>query len=279
MKLFGRSVGLNERFFLIAGPCVIESREAAIQVAEKLREIADQLGLMIIFKSSFDKANRTSHESYRGPGLDEGLEILQLIKEQTGLPTLTDVHSVDQVRPVSQAVDVIQTPAFLCRQTDLINAVASSGIPANIKKGQFLSPEEMGSVVEKARSAGAEQLMVCERGSSFGYNNLVVDMRSLQVMSEFNCPVVFDATHSVQLPGQGGNRSGGQREFVPLLARAAIAAGVAGVFMEVHPDPDNAMSDGPNSWPLGCLSELLQTLISIDDAVKGSSGSLPSSHT
>ncbi len=279
MKLFGRSVGLNERFFLIAGPCVIESREAAIQVAEKLREIADQLGLMIIFKSSFDKANRTSHESYRGPGLDEGLEILQLIKEQTGLPTLTDVHSVDQVRPVSQAVDVIQTPAFLCRQTDLINAVASSGTPVNIKKGQFLSPEEMGSVVEKARSAGAEQLMVCERGSSFGYNNLVVDMRSLQVMSEFNCPVVFDATHSVQLPGQGGNRSGGQREFVPLLARAAIAAGVAGVFMEVHPDPDNAMSDGPNSWPLGCLSELLQTLISIDDAVKGSSGSLPSSHT
>lgn len=279
MKLFGRSVGLNERFFLIAGPCVIESREAAIQVAEKLREIADQLGLMIIFKSSFDKANRTSHESYRGPGLDEGLEILQLIKEQTGLPTLTDVHSVDQVRPVSQAVDVIQTPAFLCRQTDLINAVASSGTPVNIKKGQFLSPEEMGSVVEKARSAGAEQLMVCERGSSFGYNNLVVDMRSLQVMSEFNCPVVFDATHSVQLPGQGGDRSGGQREFVPLLARAAIAAGVAGVFMEVHPDPDNAMSDGPNSWPLGCLSELLQTLISIDDAVKGSSGSLPSSHT
>jgi len=279
VKLFGRSVGLNERFFLIAGPCVIESREAAIQVAEKLREIADQLGLMIIFKSSFDKANRTSHESYRGPGLDEGLEILQLIKEQTGLPTLTDVHSVDQVRPVSQAVDVIQTPAFLCRQTDLINAVASSGTPVNIKKGQFLSPEEMGSVVEKARSAGAEQLMVCERGSSFGYNNLVVDMRSLQVMSEFNCPVVFDATHSVQLPGQGGNRSGGQREFVPLLARAAIAAGVAGVFMEVHPDPDNAMSDGPNSWPLGCLSELLQTLISIDDAVKGSSGSLPSSHT
>ena len=279
MKLFGRSVGLNERFFLIAGPCVIESREAAIQVAEKLREIADQLGLMIIFKSSFDKANRTSHESYRGPGLDEGLEILQFIKEQTGLPTLTDVHSVDQVRPVSQAVDVIQTPAFLCRQTDLINAVASSGTPVNIKKGQFLSPEEMGSVVEKARSAGAEQLMVCERGSSFGYNNLVVDMRSLQVMSEFNCPVVFDATHSVQLPGQGGDRSGGQREFVPLLARAAIAAGVAGVFMEVHPDPDNAMSDGPNSWPLGCLSELLQTLISIDDAVKGSSGSLPSSHT
>ena len=279
MKLFGRSVGLNERFFLIAGPCVIESREAAIQVAEKLREIADQLGLMIIFKSSFDKANRTSHESYRGPGLDEGLDILQLIKEQTGLPTLTDVHSVDQVTPVSQAVDVIQTPAFLCRQTDLINAVASSGTPVNIKKGQFLSPEEMGSVVEKARSAGAEQLMVCERGSSFGYNNLVVDMRSLQVMSEFNCPVVFDATHSVQLPGQGGNRSGGQREFVPLLARAAIAAGVAGVFMEVHPDPDNAMSDGPNSWPLGCLSELLQTLISIDDAVKGSSGSLPSSHT
>lgn len=278
MNLFGRQVGLTEPFFLIAGPCVLESREAAIQVAEELRGIAERLGLMVIFKASFDKANRTSHESYRGPGLDEGLEILRFIKERTGLPTLTDVHSVDQVRPVSQAVDVIQTPAFLCRQTDLINAVAASGRPANIKKGQFLSPDEMGSVIAKARSVGAEQLMVCERGSSFGYNNLVVDMRSLQVMSGFNCPVVFDATHSVQLPGQGGSRSGGQREFVPLLARAAIAAGVAGVFMEVHPDPDNAMSDGPNSWPLDRLSELLQTLISIDDAVKGGSGSLLSGH-
>ena len=271
MKLFGRTIGPTEPFFLIAGPCVIESRESALQIAVKLREIAEQLDLLVIYKSSFDKANRTSNESYRGPGLIEGLDILQNIKENTGLPTLTDVHSVDQVGPVSQVVDVIQTPAFLCRQTDLIKAVAASGKPANIKKGQFLSPYEMRSVVEKARTAGGDCVMVCERGSSFGYNNLVVDMRSLQIMSEFGCPVVFDATHSVQLPGQGGSRSGGQREFVPLLTRAAVAAGVSGVFMEVHPDPDRAMSDGPNSLPLEDLPELLRMLMSIDKVAKGNS--------
>ena len=264
MNLFGREVGRGHPFFLIAGPCVIESRQAVMEIASALREISDRLDILLIFKSSFDKANRTSAESYRGPGLDEGLKILSDVRSSSGLPLLTDIHSVDQVSTVASVVDILQTPAFLCRQTDLIEAVAASGKPVNIKKGQFMSPYEMRSVLSKARMAGGSEIMLCERGTSFGYNNLIVDMRSLAIMAGFDCPVVFDATHSVQLPGQGGNKSGGEREFIPGLARAAIATGVAGLFMEVHPDPDNALSDGANSWPLDQLESLLSELIELD---------------
>ena len=264
MNLLGREVGRSHPFFLIAGPCVIESREAVLEIATALREISDRLNILLIFKSSFDKANRTAGESYRGPGLDEGLEILSDVRSSSGLPLLTDVHSVDQVPAVASVVDILQTPAFLCRQTDLIEAVAASGKPVNIKKGQFMSPHEMKSVLSKARMAGGSKIMLCERGTSFGYNNLVVDMRSLAIMASFDCPVVFDATHSVQLPGQGGDKSGGEREFVPVLARAAIAAGVSGLFMEVHPDPDKALSDGANSWPLDQLESLLIELMALD---------------
>ena len=268
MKLCGFEVGPDRPFFLIAGPCVIESEALVLEVAGRMREIAGELGIPYVFKASFDKANRSSRSSFRGPGLEAGLAILEKVKSQLGLPVLTDVHEDTPLGEVAAVVDVLQTPAFLCRQTNFIVGVASQGRPVNIKKGQFLSPWEMGNVVDKARSTGNEQVMVCERGFSFGYNNLVSDMRSLSVMRATGAPVVFDATHSVQLPGGQGSASGGQREFVPVLARAAVAAGVSGVFMETHPDPSKALSDGPNAWPLGRMRALLETLKQIDAAVK-----------
>ncbi len=268
MKLCGFEAGLEYPFFLIAGPCVIESEQLALDTAGQLKEICARLGIPLIYKSSFDKANRSSGESFRGPGVDEGLRILAAVKRQIGVPVLTDVHEDTDVKAVAQVVDVLQTPAFLCRQTNFIHRVAAAGVPVNIKKGQFLSPWEMKNVVDKARATGNRQIMVCERGASFGYNNLVSDMRSLAVLRETGCPVVFDATHSVQLPGGQGTSSGGQREFIPVLARAAIAVGVAGLFMETHPEPEKALSDGPNAWPLGQIERLLTTLKDIDSTVK-----------
>jgi 2-dehydro-3-deoxyphosphooctonate aldolase (KDO 8-P synthase) len=268
MKLCGFDVGPDRPFFLIAGPCVVESEALVIEVAGRMREITRELGIPYIFKASYDKANRSSRASFRGPGIEQGLRILGEVKAQLGLPVLTDVHEDTPLAEVAAVVDVLQTPAFLCRQTNFIVNTAAQGKPVNIKKGQFLSPWEMRNVVDKARSTGNEALMVCERGFSFGYNNLVADMRSLAVMRDTGCPVVFDATHSVQLPGGQGNASGGQREFVPVLARAAIGAGVAGVFMETHPDPARALSDGPNAWPLDRMRALLTVMQEIDAAVK-----------
>ena len=269
MRLCGFEVGIERPFFLIAGPCVVESEQLQMDVAGELQAMTAELGIPFIFKSSYDKANRSSGKSFRGPGMEEGLRILAKVKKDLGVPILTDVHTEDDVPAVAKVVDVLQTPAFLCRQTDFIHAVASAGKPVNIKKGQFLAPTDMKNVVDKAREAsGADNIMVCERGASFGYNNLVSDMRSLAIMRDTGCPVVFDATHSVQLPGGQGTSSGGQREFVPVLARAAIATGVAGLFMETHPDPAKALSDGPNAWPLPRMRELLATLKEIDALVK-----------
>ncbi|TMG82649.1 MAG: 3-deoxy-8-phosphooctulonate synthase [Betaproteobacteria bacterium] len=269
MRLCGFEVGLNRPLFLIAGPCVVESEQLQVDVAGQLKEICAALRVPFIFKSSYDKANRSSSKSFRGLGMEEGLRILGEVRRQVGVPVLTDVHAEDEIAAVASVVDVLQTPAFLCRQTDFICAVAASGKPVNIKKGQFLAPEDMSNVVAKAREAGGDDnILVCERGASFGYHNLVSDMRSLAILRATGCPVVFDATHSVQLPGGQGTSSGGQREFVPVLARAAVAAGVAGIFMETHPDPAKALSDGPNAWPLGKMRELLQTLRDLDAAVK-----------
>ena len=274
MRLCGIEIGPDRRIFFIAGPCVIESEAFALDTATRLRAIAERLGVLLIYKSSFDKANRSSGGSFRGPGIEEGLRILEKVRNETGLAVLTDVHSEEQVKMAAEVVDVLQTPAFLARQTDFIAAVAASGKPVNIKKGQFLAPGDMVHVVTKARAAAeaagvpTDNFLVCERGASFGYNNLVSDMRSLAIMRETACPVVFDATHSVQLPGGQGDRSGGQREFVPVLARAAVAAGISGLFVETHPDPDRALSDGPNSWPLDRLETLLERLIAIDALVK-----------
>jgi len=270
MKLCGFDVGLDKPFFLIAGPCVIESREMALATAAELKEITTALGIPFIYKSSYDKANRSSGKSFRGLGMMNGLEILAEVREKVGVPVLTDVHSAEEAPTVAQYVDVLQTPAFLCRQTDFIHAVAATGKPVNIKKGQFLAPGDMKNVVAKAKEAanGADTILVCERGASFGYNNLVSDMRSLAIMRETNCPVVFDATHSVQLPGGQGDKSGGQREHVPVLARAAVATGISGLFMETHPDPAKALSDGPNAWPLPKMKELLATLKALDQVVK-----------
>jgi 2-dehydro-3-deoxyphosphooctonate aldolase (KDO 8-P synthase) len=268
MKLCGFEVGLDKPFFLIAGPCVIESEQLQLDVAGQLKEITSSLGIPFIFKSSFDKANRTSGTSFRGPGMEEGLRVLAEVKRQIGVPVLTDVHEYTPMDEVASVVDVLQTPAFLVRQTDFIRKVCSAGKPVNIKKGQFLSPWDMKPVVEKAKSTGNHDIMVCERGASFGYNNLVSDMRSLSVMRDTGCPVVFDATHSVQLPGGQGSSSGGQREFVPVLARAATAVGIAGLFMETHPDPANALSDGPNAWPLPKMRALLETLMALDQVTK-----------
>jgi 2-dehydro-3-deoxyphosphooctonate aldolase (KDO 8-P synthase) len=267
MQLCGFEVGLQQPLFLIAGPCVIESQQLALDTAGQLKEICAELGIPFIYKSSFDKANRSSGKSFRGPGMDQGLNILAEVRKQIGVPVLTDIHEIDEIEPVAAVVDVLQTPAFLCRQTDFIHAVARCGKPVNIKKGQFLAPGDMKNVVDKAKEAngGSDNIMVCERGVSFGYNNLVSDMRSLR---ETGCPVVFDATHSVQLPGGQGTSSGGQREFVPVLARAAVAVGVAGLFMETHPDPAKAMSDGPNAWPLAQMPQLLEHLLTLDRAVK-----------
>ncbi|MDX2428100.1 MAG: 3-deoxy-8-phosphooctulonate synthase [Xanthomonadales bacterium] len=268
MKLCGFEAALDQPFFLIAGPCAIESEQLALDTAFRLREITARLDIPFIYKSSFDKANRSSIDSFRGPGMEEGLRILQKVKDETGVPVLTDVHEDTDIQTVAEVVDVLQTPAFLCRQTNYITRVASAGLPVNIKKGQFLSPWEMKNVSDKARSTGNEQIMVCERGASFGYNNLVSDMRSLAILRETGCPVVFDGTHSVQLPGSHGDSSGGQREFIPVLARAAIAVGVSGLFMETHPDPASAKSDGPNAWPLDRMEELLITLKNLDEATK-----------
>ncbi|MDZ4048377.1 MAG: 3-deoxy-8-phosphooctulonate synthase [Pseudoxanthomonas sp.] len=268
MKLCGFDVGLDQPLFLIAGPCVIESMQLQIDVAGRLKEITGRLGMNFIFKSSFDKANRTSGTSFRGPGMEEGLKVLDAVKKQVGVPVLTDVHEYTPMDEVAAVVDVLQTPAFLVRQTDFIRKVCSAGRPVNIKKGQFLSPWDMKPVVEKAKSTGNQDIMVCERGASFGYNNLVSDMRSLSVMRDTGCPVVFDATHSVQLPGGQGSSSGGQREFVPVLARAAVAVGVAGLFAETHPDPAKALSDGPNAWPLDKMETLLETLLALDSITK-----------
>src|SRR6476659_1636388 len=274
MQLLGRDVGLGQPFFLIAGPCVVESEELQLRTAERLKGITERLGIHFIFKSSFDKANRSSDKSFRGPGMDEGLRVLEKVKQVLDVPILTDVHDIPQIAPVAEVVDVLQTPAFLARQTDFIHAVAASGKPVNIKKAQFMAPHDMKNVVDKARNAAQaagineETIMVCERGTSFGYNNLVSDMRSLAIMRETGCPVVFDATHSVQLPGGQGTSSGGQREFVPVLARAAVATGVSGLFMETHPDPSQALSDGPNAWPLDHMESLLTTLVTIDRTVK-----------
>ena len=269
MKLCGEEIGPERPMFLIAGPCAIESLQFAVDTAGAIADIARKLGIFFVYKSSYDKANRSSGKSFRGPGIDDGLAILAEVSKQIGCPVLTDVHLPSEVDAASQVVDILQTPAFLCRQTDLIEAVAASGKPCNIKKGQFLSPKEMNNVVLKAINAGGkDRIMVCERGSSFGYNNLVVDMRSLAVLRLTNCPVVFDATHSVQLPGGEGVRSGGQREFIPVLARAAVAAGVSGIFMETHPDPDAALSDGPNAWPLDKLESLLVPLMELDATTK-----------
>ena len=269
MNLCGFDVGLHRPMFLIAGPCVVESRQLQVDVAGELKAICASLSVPFIFKSSYDKANRSSHASFRGPGMEEGLRILDEVRRQVDVPVLTDVHTVAEIATVASVVDALQTPAFLCRQTDFIQAVASAGKPVNIKKGQFLAPEDMKQVVAKARAAsGADNIMVCERGASFGYHNLVSDMRSLAIMRDTGCPVVFDATHSVQLPGGQGTSSGGQREFVPVLARAAVAAGVAGVFMETHPQPEKALSDGPNAWPLALMRGLLETLVGLYAAVK-----------
>jgi 2-dehydro-3-deoxyphosphooctonate aldolase (KDO 8-P synthase) len=268
VRLCGFDAGLEHPFFLIAGPCVIESEQLAIDTSAQLQAICQRLAIPFIYKSSFDKANRSSGESFRGPGVDEGLRILAEVKRQVGVPVLTDVHEDTDVEAVAAVVDVLQTPAFLCRQTNFIHRVAAAGLPVNIKKGQFLSPWDMKNVVDKARATGNPQIMVCERGASFGYNNLVSDMRSLAVMRDTGCPVVFDATHSVQLPGGQGTTSGGQREFVPVLARAAVAVGVSGIFMETHPDPDRALSDGPNAWPLDHIEHLLSTLKELDAVAK-----------
>jgi len=278
MKLCGFEAGLNQPLFLIAGPCVVESRQLAFDTAGELQRITSALGIPFIYKSSYDKANRSSIGSFRGLGMDKGLEILSDVRKHIGVPVLTDVHEIEDIEAVAAAVDVLQTPAFLCRQTDFICAVASTGKPVNIKKGQFLAPGDMKNVVEKARHAArethpqdpgaGERIMVCERGASFGYNNLISDMRSLAIMRDTGCPVVFDATHSVQLPGGQGTSSGGQREFVPVLARAAVASGVAGIFMETHPNPEKALSDGPNAWPLQHMKALLETLKQLDEAVK-----------
>jgi 2-dehydro-3-deoxyphosphooctonate aldolase (KDO 8-P synthase) len=268
MKLLNFKAGLDQPFFLIAGPCVVESEALTLEIAAILKEISEKLSINLIFKASFDKANRSSSESYRGPGIEAGLRALAEVKRQLDLPVLTDVHEDTPLGEVASVVDVLQTPAFLCRQTNFIVNVAAQGKPVNIKKGQFLSPWEMGNVVNKARGTGNEAIMVCERGFTFGYNNLVADMRALAILRETDAPVVFDATHSVQLPGGQGTSSGGQREFVPVLARAAIASGVSGVFMETHPDPANALSDGPNAWPLDRMEELLTTLIELDRVVK-----------
>ncbi len=281
-KLCGFDVGLKHRFFLIAGPCVIESEQSALDIAGELKQITGSLGIPFIYKSSFDKANRSSGTSFRGLGMEKGLEILARVKREIGVPVLTDIHDISEIEPVSKVVDVLQTPAFLCRQTDFIRACAQSGKPVNFKKGQFLSPHEMLNVIDKARAAAAEvnlpdQFMVCERGASFGYNNLVSDMRSLSILREANAPVVFDATHSVQLPGGQGTASGGQREFVPVLARAAVAVGISGLFMETHPDPAKALSDGPNAVPLNRIKELLESLVSIDSVVKKSGSFLEDS--
>lgn len=270
MKLCGFEVGLDQPLFLIAGPCVIESQQMAIDTAGQLKEITDALGIPFIYKSSYDKANRSSTKTFRGFGMQEGLKILDEVRRQVGVPILTDVHTEEQVPHVAAVVDVLQTPAFLCRQTDFITAVATCGKPVNIKKGQFLAPGDMQQVVQKAKEAngGADTIMVCERGVSFGYNTLVSDMRSLAIMRETNCPVVFDATHSVQQPGGQGDKSGGQREFVPVLARAAVASGIAGIFMETHPEPSKALSDGPNAWPLPKMKALLEILVDLDKLVK-----------
>jgi 2-dehydro-3-deoxyphosphooctonate aldolase (KDO 8-P synthase) len=270
MKLCGFDAGLDQPLFLIAGPCVIESRQMALDTAGQLKEICQSVGIPFIYKSSYDKANRSSNKTFRGFGITEGLKILQDVKQQIGVPVLTDVHDESQVKEVASVVDVLQTPAFLCRQTDFITAVATCGKPVNIKKGQFLAPGDMKQVVQKAREAngGLDNIMVCERGVSFGYNTLVSDMRSLAIMRETNCPVVFDATHSVQQPGGQGDKSGGQREHVPVLARAAVASGIAGIFMETHPDPAKALSDGPNAWPLPKMKALLETLVELDRLVK-----------
>jgi 2-dehydro-3-deoxyphosphooctonate aldolase (KDO 8-P synthase) len=269
MRLCGFEVGIERPLFLIAGPCVVESRELQLEVAGKLKEICKPLGIPLIFKSSYDKANRSSGKSFRGLGFEKGLEILSEVKKQTGLPVLTDVHTEEEIAPVAEVVDVLQTPAFLCRQTDFIRAAAATGKPVNIKKGQFLSPQEMKNVVDKAREAsGKDNVLVCERGFSFGYGNLVSDMRSLAIMRNTGCPVVFDATHSVQLPGGQGSASGGERQFIPVLARAAVASGIAGLFMETHPNPEKALSDGPNAWPLGMMQGLLETLVELDRMVK-----------
>jgi 2-dehydro-3-deoxyphosphooctonate aldolase (KDO 8-P synthase) len=274
MNLLGRPVGLDQPLFLIAGPCVVEDVQLQLRTAERLKAITDKLGVHFIFKSSFDKANRSSDKSYRGPGIEEGLRVLEKVRAEVGVPVLTDVHDIPQIAAVAAVVDVLQTPAFLARQTDFIHAVAASGKPVNIKKAQYRAPHDMKNVVDPARGAARaagineENIMVCERGASFGYNNLVSDMRSLAIMRETGCPVVFDATHSVQLPGGQGTSSGGQREFVPVLARAAVATGVAGLFMETHPDPANAKSDGPNAWPLDRMESLLSTLVELDRLVK-----------
>ena len=274
MQINGRNVGLDQPIFLIAGPCVIESEELQLRTAERLKAITDKLGIFFIFKSSFDKANRSSDRSFRGPGMEEGLKVLEKVRDALGVPVLTDVHDIPQIKPVAEVVDVLQTPAFLARQTDFIHAVAASGKPVNIKKAQFMAPHDMKNVVDKAKNAAQaagineETIMVCERGASFGYNNLVSDMRGLAIMRETGCPVVFDATHSVQLPGGQGTSSGGQREHVPVLARAAVASGVSGLFMETHPDPANALSDGPNAWPLDRMESLLTTLVDLDRTVK-----------
>ena len=268
MDLCGYKVGLDQPFFLFAGPCVIESESMAMETAAALKEITDKLNIPFIYKSSFDKANRSSMDSFRGPGMEEGLRILEKVKNELGVPVITDVHEDTPMDEVADVVDILQTPAFLCRQTNFILKVASAGKPVNIKKGQFMAPWDMKNVVDKARSTGNQQIMVCDRGVSFGYNNLVSDMRALAVMRETDCPVVFDATHSVQLPGGQGTSSGGQREHVPVLARAAVAAGISGLFMESHPDPDRALSDGPNAWPLSKMESLLSTLRDIDSLVK-----------
>ncbi len=268
MELCGFEVGLNQPFFLIAGPCVIESEQLALDTAGQLKSIAAVLNIPFIYKSSFDKANRSSHQSFRGPGLETGLKILDTVRRQIQVPVLTDVHEDSPLNEVADVVDVLQTPAFLCRQTNFIQEVASQGKPVNIKKGQFLAPGDMKNVVNKAKATGNQDIMVCERGVSFGYNNLVSDMRALAIMRDTDCPVIFDATHSVQLPGGQGTVSGGQREFVPVLARAAVAAGISGLFMETHPNPDQALSDGPNAWPLGDIQALLETLQAIDTVVK-----------
>lgn len=268
MKICGFETGLDQPLFLIAGPCVIESEQLALDTSAELKAITDRLGIHFIYKSSFDKANRSAGSSFRGPGLEQGLRILQKVRHETGVPVITDVHEDTPIDEVADVVDVLQTPAFLCRQTNFIQKVASAGKPVNIKKGQFLAPWDMKNVVDKAQSTGNKQIMVCERGVSFGYNNLVSDMRSLAVMRDTGCPVVFDATHSVQLPGGQGTSSGGQREHVPVLARAAVAAGISGLFMETHPDPDKALSDGPNAWPLDRIESLLKTLIALDNIVK-----------
>ena len=269
MRLCGFEAGLDQPLFLIAGPCVVESRELQLETAGRLKELCGRLDVHFIFKSSYDKANRSSDESFRGLGMEQGLAILAEVRRQVGVPVLTDVHTIEEVGPAAAAVDVLQTPAFLCRQTYFIRAAASAGRPVNLKKGQFLSPQEMKNVVAKARAAsGADNVMVCERGFAFGYGNLVSDMRSLAILRETGCPVVFDATHSVQLPGAQGTASGGQREFIPVLARAAVASGIAGLFMETHPHPERALSDGPNAWPLALMEPLLETLVEIDRTVK-----------